>query len=144
MLAAVAVDEVRRRHVFDLPPLNITVTEHRTDVNPWPRCDAKTVGSFPEGIVAPTQYGPHLLGPAMYPQPFQMLPGERIREFFEALWGHAPSGRPIVDMHRPRWRRGTANPITWRPTAMSATTPSMKLREIHLVVKNSRHDIAKS
>ena len=100
MLADVAVDEVRRRQVFDIPPLNMMVTEHRADVKTCPRCDAKTVGTFPEGIVAPTQYGPHLLGLATYLQTFQMLPVERIREFFAALWGHAPSGRTIVDAAR--------------------------------------------
>ena len=100
MLADVAVDEVRRRQVFDIPPLNMTVTEHRADVKTCPRCDAKTVGTFPEGIVAPTQYGPHLLGLATYLQTFQMLPVERIREFFAALWGHTPSGRTIVDAAR--------------------------------------------
>lgn len=97
MLADVAAAEVRRRQVFDIPPLNITVTEHRADVKTCPRCHAKTVGTFPEGIVAPTQYGPPLLGLATYLQTFQMLPVERIREFFQALWGHAPSGRTLVD-----------------------------------------------
>ena len=29
-----------------------------------------------------------------------MLPVERIREFFAARWGHAPSGRTIVDAAR--------------------------------------------
>lgn len=55
ILVDVAADAVRRRQVFDIPPLNITVTEHRAEVKTCPRCQVQTAGTFPEGIVAPTQ-----------------------------------------------------------------------------------------
>ena len=92
-----AVDQVVHRQVFDIPPLRLTVTEHHAEVKIFPTCRHTTVGTFPVGVPAPTQYGPYLLGLSTYLQTFQMLPIDRIRDFFHALWGHAPSGRTLSD-----------------------------------------------
>jgi len=53
-----AVAGVRRRQVYDLPPiLDPVVTEYRADVKCCPACQTEVVGEFPAGVSAPAQYG---------------------------------------------------------------------------------------
>ena len=50
MLTNAAMDAVRPHQLFDIPPLNITVTENRHAAKTCLRCHAKIVGSFSEGM----------------------------------------------------------------------------------------------
>lgn len=96
-LDAVVPSRIVRRQVFDLPPLALTVTEHRAEVKECPSCHHTTTGIFPLGVEAPTQYGPRILGLSTYLQTFQMVPVDRIRHLFFELFGQAPSGRTLMD-----------------------------------------------
>ncbi|WP_246633870.1 DUF6444 domain-containing protein, partial [Pseudonocardia nigra] len=50
---------VERRQVFDLPPMTVRVSEHQLVARRC-ACGITTCGSAPEGVSAPTQYGPRI------------------------------------------------------------------------------------
>ena len=50
------------RQVFDIPPLKIHVTEHRTEFKICPDCAARTEALFPEDVTQPIQYGSNIKG----------------------------------------------------------------------------------
>ena len=45
------------RQVFDIPPMQIEVTEHRVKTKVCPKCGTVNCGEFPEGVNAAVQYG---------------------------------------------------------------------------------------
>lgn len=85
-LSSTAVDGVEKRQVFDLPPLNLIVTEHRAEQKSCP-CGCVTTGTFPPEATAPVQYGPWVQALVVYLSTYQFLPYGRLREFFLELFG---------------------------------------------------------
>jgi transposase len=65
-LAGAEVVATARRQVFDLPPVRLSVTEHRRETRRCPACGAEAQGDFPAGLRAPAQYGQALLARAAY------------------------------------------------------------------------------
>lgn len=78
--------QFERRHVFDIPPLNIEVTEHRVSCGQCPNCQGAIRGGFPDEVIAPVQYGSRIHGLVTYLGIYQMLPHERTSEFFADLF----------------------------------------------------------
>lgn len=85
------VVEASRRQVFDLPPVKLTVTEHRRETRRCPACGDKSQAEFPPGLRAPAQYGPGLLARAAYLNLYQLLPVARTSEALRDLFGCALS-----------------------------------------------------
>ena len=79
------------RQVFDLPPVKMIVTEHRREARRCPACGAATKGQFPQGVLAPTQYGPSVLARSAYLNLYQLLPAARTAEALRDLFGCSPS-----------------------------------------------------
>jgi len=50
-------DRVIKRQCFDIPPVQIEVTEHQAQAKVCPHCKHQTVAKFPENVVAPAYYG---------------------------------------------------------------------------------------
>jgi transposase len=78
-----------RRQIHDVPPLCLQVTEHQLVEQKCPRCGACCQGAFPTGVDAVAQYGPNVQALAVYLSQFQLLPLQRITEFF-ADWKLGP------------------------------------------------------
>jgi len=77
-----------RRQVFELPPIRVKVTEHRTEKKLCPYYGHLNKALFPEGVKQPVQYGSHLKAIAVYLSQYQLLPYERTSELFSDLLGH--------------------------------------------------------
>jgi transposase len=84
------------RQVFDIPPVQIDVTEHRVQSKVCPICNQINQGSFPTGVEAPTQYGERLKALVAYLSVYQMLPVERIQQLLNDLTGYSPSEATIL------------------------------------------------
>jgi transposase len=89
-----------RRQVFDIPPIKMQVTEHRAVISQCPRCGTRNKGLFPDSVSQPVQYGVQVRQLAVYLTQYQLLPYERVREFFEDLLGHRISGSFLVNNNR--------------------------------------------
>ena len=79
---------LEKRQVFDIPPLKLEVTEHRAESKICPCCGLKNKASFPQGVELPVQYGDSLKALGIYLNQYQMLPYQRLVEFFRDVFGH--------------------------------------------------------
>ncbi|NJM99943.1 MAG: IS66 family transposase [Phormidesmis sp. RL_2_1] len=86
-LATVPVDEVLSRQVFDIPPIELLVTEHQAAVKCCPACGQTSQGRFPFEASNVVQYGPRLKGMMVYLMEQQLLPSNRTCECMSDLLG---------------------------------------------------------
>jgi transposase len=77
---------LEKRQVFDIPPIQLEVTEHRAEIKPCPQCGHLNKAAFPEHLKAPVQYGPRLKAIAVYLRHYQLLPYHRTRELVRDLF----------------------------------------------------------
>lgn len=90
-LSSERVERVVKRQVFDLPPIRLQVREHQAEVKVCPCCGKRSRAGFPEGVNAPTQYGPNVLAHAAYLNSYHLIPIARVREWFADCVGQAVS-----------------------------------------------------
>jgi len=90
-LSAVAANEYMRRQVFDIPPVQIEVTEHQVEIKHCPGCHRQVRADFPKDVTQPVQYGPRFKAQASYLNSYQLIPIARTCELLEDFYGHAPA-----------------------------------------------------
>ena len=76
-LEAVTPTHLERRQVVDVPQPRLHVTEYRGESKRCPHCHGSTLAAFPNGVVAPVQYGPRVGAIAVYLVIQQLLPWSR-------------------------------------------------------------------
>ena len=79
------------RQVFDLPALQLSVTEHQAEIKRCPVSGRKVSAPFPPGVLAPVQYGPNFRGLTLYLFNQQLLPFDRLRQTCLDLFGQSLS-----------------------------------------------------
>lgn len=90
------IDRIKRQ-VFDLPPMEIDVTEHQAEIKRCPTCHAEVKASFPSDINSPVQYGSRLKALGVYLNQYQMIPFDRICEFMEDVFDHSLSEATLLN-----------------------------------------------
>ena len=77
---------VARRQVFDIPPLRLSVTEHRAQRRRC-GCGRVTTAGFPDEATAPACYGPGVRAVICYLAVYQHLPVDRTATLLADLLG---------------------------------------------------------
>ncbi len=65
-LGSVEACQHERRQGFDIPPVQLEVTEHQAEVKRCPTCGETVKGAFPVEVTPPVQYGSRLLAQVSY------------------------------------------------------------------------------
>lgn len=92
-----AVKGYRIRQVYDLPPIQIEVTEHKVEQKECPHCHSVQEALFPSTVSHPVQYGPNIKGLIPYLTHYQCLSLKRTKEFFQDCFGHSISEGTLVN-----------------------------------------------
>lgn len=99
-LRDVQASEYVRRQVFDVPPMQLEVTEHRATLKTCPCCHHQVQGSFPEMVTQPVQYGPRLKAQASYLNSYHFIPIARTCELLGDFYGHAPAWALVAEANQ--------------------------------------------
>jgi transposase len=90
---------VESHQVFDIPVLKIEVTEHQAEMKKCPKCGAMNKAQFPAQASNIVQYGDGITSLASYLSNYQLIPQERVREFFGDLFNHPLSKASLIRMN---------------------------------------------
>jgi transposase len=80
---------MERRQVIDIPPVRPVVTEHQL-LTLQCGCGEETKAQAPDGVTAPVQYGPRIMGAGVYLWHGQFLSRDRACRALSELFGCAP------------------------------------------------------
>jgi transposase len=84
------VTGTERRQVIDIPPVKAKVTEHQL-LTLACGCGHETKAGAPDGVTAPVQYGPRIMGTGIYLWHGQFLSRDRACRALSEMFGCAPS-----------------------------------------------------
>jgi transposase len=84
------VTAVERRQVIDIPPVKAVTTEHQM-LTVKCGCGCETKAQAPDGVTAPVQYGPRIMGTGIYLWHGQFLSRDRACQALSEMFGCAPS-----------------------------------------------------
>ena len=88
------------RQVFDIPPLNIEVTEHQVEQKTCPCCNKENQANFPTGVTQSVQYGNRIKALMSYLNSYQLIPLERTSDLIEDVFAHRPSQAVILEANQ--------------------------------------------
>ena len=78
--------KTEKRQVFDIPLPKPEITEHQGNSVNCPCCGLLNKGIFPEEVSKPVQYGKGVIAQIIYLNQYQLIPYNRIIEYFEDIY----------------------------------------------------------
>jgi len=85
-LSHAPIIDVERRQTFDLPPIELEVTEHQAQIKHCEICNKNSKATFPEGVCKGAKYGSNIQAILTYFNQYQLLPYQRTQEMFQDLF----------------------------------------------------------
>jgi transposase len=85
-----------KRQVFDLPKVQMQVTEHRAEIKTCSRCGKETHATFPREVSKAVQYGTEIKAQLVYLNTEQHLPLARSCDLLQEFYEHRLSEGTIV------------------------------------------------
>lgn len=85
-----------KRQVFDLPKVEIQVTEHRAEIKVCACCGKQTRAVFPSAISKVVQYGTEIKAQMAYLNTEQHIPLKRTCDLLEEFYRHRPSEGTVM------------------------------------------------
>jgi len=97
-LEEVEVKSISIKQVFDIPKVEMQVTEFQQQSKVCPCCDTINKPEFPAGLNSYVQYGENIKTFIAYLNTYQMVPYERIGELVEDFTSHKMSSGTIYNI----------------------------------------------
>jgi len=88
----------KKRQVFDIPPLNIFVTEYIAESIICPCCNELNENKFPDYVNHPVGYGVNFRSLIVYLNQYQFIPYERTVQFVSDIFNHPFSEGTIYNI----------------------------------------------
>ena len=136
-LGNVEVEAYEKRQVFDIPPVNLIVTEHRSQIKTCPHCGRLNKADFPEPVKYSVQYGPNILTSAIYFKNNHFIPYERISGLFNDVMGINICSATIIRAERECFQNLKEFENVIRRKLM--TSPVIHCDETGMKVQGKRH-----
>jgi len=131
------IEAYERRQVFDIPPVNLIVTEHRNQIKTCSHCGRLNKAAFPESVKYSVQYGPNILASAIYFKNHHFIPYERISGLFSDVMGIKICSGTIIRAERECSRNLEEFENMVREKLI--TSPVVHCDETGMKIKGKRH-----
>ena len=86
--------------MFDVPPVQLEVTQHETEIKKCTNCGTKTESAFPEDVRHHVQYGANVQSMVLYMMQYQLVPFARTKEFFQDFFNVSISEGTLWNMNQ--------------------------------------------
>ena len=96
-IGSLQVNHYEKRQVFEVPRVQVEVTEHQAEIRACPHCGKENRAESPVGVTQPVQYGDEIKAQMKYFNHYQMLRLERTAEVFETMYGQTISEGTLVE-----------------------------------------------
>jgi transposase len=95
-VSQVAVSNIHKRQVVELPPIRLRVTQHQVESKTCPGCGKSIQADFPPQVRQPMQYGERFKGLLVYLNTYHLLPLGRVCQIVGDCFGHRLSDDTVA------------------------------------------------